>query len=1097
MGNDGKMEANAEYILSARLYAKHAGTGGGVFNSSVGRIVCGVGATGDMFVLSGAVDDGACELASPGDLENEDSRLFATTLNAAYVAHTEGATPNASGTLLYQNLTTTRPLSGLSLPLRPYKPLGHGKAAWPVVALVFRTNETAPFHTQEFSNITEAGWFNMRFERPLLAGQYRLELWPSPRGPGGRAQGLFESPAWISSIDSEAHGGGGSRTFLPGTSVGGTSYPVLPTLGQRVVAAMTWQLGFSLTTDRPGVMKIPEANWRGVGRDDVGASSAMWDLIRSGYLDAWLNVRFLESMSATIEMQRAGLVETVLSTADLDSVKKSFVRVFGKDAESKGEEPSYLSWIGCDRVLGEGSSCDGVGGGAGLVPVDIEFVPALAAAAKLDIRGLGPLGSHPTAFDRVRDSARNVSGRFRTNNVPIESVNVSLWRASSRWERRTAAGFARREVGSGGDWQIFDPAEARDGYGQFGLTEENGGIVMSTTALVFEAGLYREAFEDFSSLVRVLTEATDQLERVVNGQVPSAPLLAANRSFLRARIAGGGSVPQQLCMEARRLSAGQNPRDRWGEHWCDYYKSVSWNLPGAGAFLFAFAKGLLALEFPLGGTRPTVEVWGALVSAGGGPTRVVLPSWATARWPPELIGRSIDVFGLNIAGKACDLSCTEEGDSQVRLTCTLEVAGGRRGEMVSTSTLAGAGEGCPGTPGLRDGAASQALFNLPSRVQVVTVDGHERLFVLDSHNGCVRSLPLGLAPDQTIVRSETACGNHSTLAHIGPDAKRPDGTSRGWKWVDGPLDFWVCKNASKIYVFDTYNGKLKVAMRTQGSKVGYGPWRTVAGSGAIGTADGPGERASFMQPHGMAVAEGAGFAYVSDTFASCIRSVHLDTGRVSTIAGTCGQGGHRDVAAGEASALSARFNHVHKVTVDPRNESVLYVSEVQCSQDGPLDLPDPCKTSYGGVAFTGIRRLDLRPDGSCASVRTVAGFFNASDPEQSPIGFADGPVVSAKFNYVHDVGMRPRATHESVEEESRVLIVMDDNNERIRRVDLASGTVTTLAGNGGTGCADGTAPRSTFNAVGLAVGRDGSVYIADYSNHRIRMLTIDSLTTEP
>ena len=68
-------------------------------------------------------------------------------------------------------------------------------------------------------------------------------------------------------------------------------------------------------------------------------------------------------------------------------------------------------------------------------------------------------------------------------------------------------------------------------------------------------------------------------------------------------------------------------------------------------------------------------------------------------------------------------------------------------------------------------------------------------------------------------------------------------------------------------------------------------------------------------------------------FASCIRSIELSTGAVRTVAGKCGTGGHRDTALGEACS-AARFNHPHKVTVDPRNESIVYVSDVECSDDG-------------------------------------------------------------------------------------------------------------------------------------------------------------------
>ena len=60
--------------------------------------------------------------------------------------------------------------------------------------------------------------------------------------------------------------------------------------------------------------------------------------------------------------------------------------------------------------------------------------------------------------ESARDAARSVPGRFRTNTVPIESVNVTRWRASSGWKHRSAKGFTVRAADTGGDWHIFDPA---------------------------------------------------------------------------------------------------------------------------------------------------------------------------------------------------------------------------------------------------------------------------------------------------------------------------------------------------------------------------------------------------------------------------------------------------------------------------------------------------------------------------------------------------------------------------------------------------------------------------------------------------------------
>eukprot|EP01046_Picozoa_sp_COSAG06_P040751 COSAG06_NODE_4964_length_3827_cov_1.468079_2_plen_347_part_00 len=297
-----------------------------------------------------------------------------------------------------------------------------------------------------------------------------------------------------------------------------------------------------------------------------------------------------------------------------------------------------------------------------------------------------------------------------------------------------------------------------------------------------------------------------------------------------------------------------------------------------------------------------------------------------------------------------------------------------RAPAVTVTTIAGgAGSRRCGRPsGLRDGnARATALFDDPSRVQAVSVANdasdpsggvaeEERLFVLDDKNGCVRSFPLHRPANATDVRSDTPCGSASVIGHNSSDVVWPNGTSRGWANLDGPQDFWVAAGATKLYLLDTDNNRLRVADGLPSG--GFGPLTVLAGSGAVGSRDGGAAEASFTQPHGLSVAPSTGFAYVGDTFASCIRAVELATGRVTTVAGTCGggssanRGGHADAPRGVPCSQAA-FNHPHKVTVDPRNESIIYVSDVECNDDGSLHMPRgrcrPTRGTFMQASFTG------------------------------------------------------------------------------------------------------------------------------------------------
>ena len=245
------------------MFARHAGPQRAVFSTPVQRLVCAVASSGKRTLLTnagGALDDNLCAAAA-GGLEADHPPMFATTLRAAYVAHTEGATPNASGVVLFQTLDIPAGTAALSLPLRQYRPLPG--ACWPVVAMLFDAKRTL-LHSQEV-NVSTAAWVDLKLSAPPPAGRYHLELWPSPNGPGGVEQGIFTSSAWISTLvgdEDAASPRGGLRTYLPNTALGGDSTEVPPTLGSRMAAAMRWQLRYARQPDGSvGVLKIPDANW--------------------------------------------------------------------------------------------------------------------------------------------------------------------------------------------------------------------------------------------------------------------------------------------------------------------------------------------------------------------------------------------------------------------------------------------------------------------------------------------------------------------------------------------------------------------------------------------------------------------------------------------------------------------------------------------------------------------------------------------------------------------------------------------------------------------------------------------------------------------
>ncbi len=166
---------------------------------------------------------------------------------------------------------------------------------------------------------------------------------------------------------------------------------------------------------------------------------------------------------------------------------------------------------------------------------------------------------------------------------------------------------------------------------------------------------------------------------------------------------------------------------------------------------------------------------------------------------------------------------------------------------------------------------------------------------------------------------------------------------------------------------------------------------------------------------------------------------------VSTLAGSAGNSGFTD-----GSGATARFRQLAGVTAAP-NE-VVYVADA------------------GNHA---IRRVD-----GAGAVTTTAG-------NGSP-GYVDAQGSAAQFNNPQGVA------YDAV---TNSIYVADTGNHIIRRID-SGGNVTTVAGDGTAGFADGQGAAARFNnPKGVAVDSLGYVYVADTGNHRVRRISSGSVTT--
>ncbi|EDY19525.1 Peptidase S53 propeptide [Chthoniobacter flavus Ellin428] len=246
-------------------------------------------------------------------------------------------------------------------------------------------------------------------------------------------------------------------------------------------------------------------------------------------------------------------------------------------------------------------------------------------------------------------------------------------------------------------------------------------------------------------------------------------------------------------------------------------------------------------------------------------------------------------------------------------------------------------------------------------------------------------------------------------------------------------------SANNIYVADSGNSAIRKI--TPGRVVS-----TLAGQpGLSGSADGT-TKALFNNPQGVAV-DSAGNVYVADTTNETIRKI-TPAGVVSTLAGTAGTVGYADGA-----GAAAIFNGPSSVAVDSAGN--VYVADLYNFVVRKITPGGVVTTPYGQAGMPG--RLD--------GIGTAA-LFNA------PIGVA----VDANNNlYITDSQIPPDLTSTST------------GNNLVRRVN-AAGVVSTIAGAGSTGSADGTGNVAQFYSLqAAAINSAKVVYLADTFNQTIRV----------
>jgi sugar lactone lactonase YvrE len=252
-----------------------------------------------------------------------------------------------------------------------------------------------------------------------------------------------------------------------------------------------------------------------------------------------------------------------------------------------------------------------------------------------------------------------------------------------------------------------------------------------------------------------------------------------------------------------------------------------------------------------------------------------------------------------------------------------------------------------------------------------------------------------------------------------------------------------------LFVADTYNHRIRRIDR-------QGVITTVAGNGKApySSYNDPAPKDSLNNPQGIAV-DRAGNILIADTYNRVVRRLERN-GTLTIVAGSVG-----GLSGDGGPATAAQLNLPMAVALDP---------------DGGFYVADSANSR--------IRRVTA--DGANGKIQTVTGFGGGEGIGGAGFVGDDGPAEKAKLFTPADVKSDTAGN----------LYISDSGNNRIRVV--RGGVIATIAGSGHAGFSGDGKPATAAELntpQKMAIAKDGSIFIADRANHRVRKIDAKGLIT--
>lgn len=275
---------------------------------------------------------------------------------------------------------------------------------------------------------------------------------------------------------------------------------------------------------------------------------------------------------------------------------------------------------------------------------------------------------------------------------------------------------------------------------------------------------------------------------------------------------------------------------------------------------------------------------------------------------------------------------------------------------------------------------------------------------------------------------------------------------------------------------------------------------TIAGNGSVGYSGdgGPATQAALNMPHEIQF-DRDGHLYIVERDSHAVRRVDGNTGIISTVAGT----GEAGFSGDGGPATDAQLRQPHSIAFDPQGRLLICdignhrirrvdpatgVINTWAGTGDREDTPDGAPLS--GTPLNGPRAMALDPNGNLYLALREGNAIYRIDLNTETLHHVAG---TGERGHTGDGGPATRATlggPKGLAYHDGRLYVADTENHVIRMVDISSGLISTVLGDGnrGDGPEDDPLRCRLARPHGVFANEAGALYVGDSEAHRIRLL---------